>query len=191
MAKIDNLIPHIIKWEAGVKRYYDEPLPLLFERARSKGWANDPNDKGGATQTGVTLGTFKAYRKSCGKPVPTVTDLRNISYEEWRNILKTMYWDKVHADVFRSEDVAVMLVDWYWTSGRWAIVNTQKVLSVAADGVFGSKSISAINNYKRGQHELWKAVRDARKAYYTRIAKGSQAKFLNGWLNRVNDLKWT
>lgn len=191
MANVDNLIPHIIKWEAGITRLHNEPLPRLFERARQKGWSNHPNDKGGATQTGVTIGTFKAYRREYGKPEPSVDDLRNISYEEWRQILKTQYWDVVQADTFKSQDVAVMLVDWFWTSGRWAITNTQKVLGVAADGVFGAKSINALNNYRRGQHDLWKAIRDARKNYYTRIAKGSQARWLNGWLNRVNDLKWT
>ena len=191
MAHIDNLIPHIIKWETGVRQLYGESLEHLFERARRPGYAYDPDDKGGATQSGVTIGTFKAYRKAQGKPVPTVNDLRNISYAEWRNVLKTFFWDKVNADAFRSEDVACMVVDWYWTSGRWAVVNTQKVLSVAADGVFGAKSLAALNGYKRGQYELWKAIRDARKAFYTRIAKGAQGKFLKGWLNRVNDLKWT
>lgn len=191
MAHIDNLIPHIIKWEAGTTRLYGESLERLFERARLRGWANDPADKGGATQTGVTIGTFKAFRKAQGKPVPSVNDLRNISFQEWRAILKTYYWDKVNADSFRSEDVACMVVDWYWGSGRWAIVNTQKVLGVAADGVFGQKSLAALNGYKRGQHELWKAIRDARRAFYQRIAKGTQAKFLKGWMNRVNDLKWT
>lgn len=191
MANIDNLIPHIIKWEAGTSRLYGESLERLFERARRKGWVNDPDDRGGATQTGVTLGTYKAYRKSVGKPTPTVSDLRNISYEEWRAVLKTLFWDKVNADAFKSEDVAVMVVDWYWGSGRYAITNTQKVLGVAADGLFGAKSLAALNGYRRGQHELWKAIRDARRAFYTRIAKGRQAKFLKGWLNRVNDLKWT
>lgn len=190
MAHIDNLIPHIIKWEAGVSRLYGESLERLFERARQKGWVNDPDDRGGATQTGVTFGTYKAYRKSVGKPTPTVSDLRNISYEEWRAVLKTLFWDKVNADAFKSEDVAVMVVDWYWGSGAWALKNTQKVLGVTRDGIFGSKTLAAINGWKNGQRDLFYALKAERIAYYKRIAVGSQKKWLKGWLNRVNDLRY-
>ena len=94
MAQVDKLIPTIIKWEAGTT---GEGLTNkeLFEKARIKGFANDPVDSGGATMVGVTLATFKEYRKRKKKPTPTVKDLKAITYEEWRDILKTMFWDKV------------------------------------------------------------------------------------------------
>ena len=67
MADIDKLIPHIIRWEAGVKQLYGESLERLFERARRPGYAYDPDDKGGHTQTGITLNTYIRFRKFAGR----------------------------------------------------------------------------------------------------------------------------
>lgn len=190
MANIDKLIPHIIKWETGVARLYGEPLERLFERSRRKGWANDPDDRGGATQTGVTLRTFTQYRKTLGKGKPSVQELMSITYQEWRRILMMFFWDKAKAEAINDDNVAVMIVDWYWGSGVWALRNTQKVLGVTRDGIVGAKTLAAINGWENGQHDLWNALRTERIAYYKRIAVGRQKKFLKGWLNRVNDLRY-
>lgn len=190
MANIDKLIPHIIKWETGVARLYGEPLERLFERSRRKGWANDPDDRGGATQTGVTLRTFTQYRKTLGKGKPSVQELMSITYQEWRRILMMFFWDKAKAEAINDDSVAVMIVDWYWGSGVWALRNTQKVLGVTRDGIVGAKTLAAINGWENGQRDLWNALRTERIAYYKRIAVGRQKKYLKGWLNRVNDLKY-
>lgn len=190
MADIDKLIPHIIKWETGVVRIYGESLERLFERARRNGWANDPDDRGGATQTGVTFATFKNYRRMKGKTPPSLSDLKNITYEEWRDLLFSLFWEKIHGNAIGNEDVAIMIADWYWGSGIWAIKNTQKVLGVVRDGIVGAKTLAAISNYRGGQRSLWNDLREERSSYYRRIAKGRQAKFLRGWMNRLNDLKW-
>lgn len=190
MANIDKLIPHIIKWETGVARLYGEPLERLFERSRRKGWANDPDDHGGATQTGVTLRTFTQYRKTLGKGKPSVQELMSITYQEWRRILMMFFWDKAKAEAINDDSVAVMIVDWYWGSGVWGLKNTQKVLGVTRDGIVGAKTLAAINGWENGQRDLWNALRAERIAYYKRIAVGRQKKYLKGWLNRVNDLKY-
>ena len=80
MAEIDKLIPHIIKWETGVRQLYGESLEHLFERSRRAGYANDPDDKGGATQSGVTLNTYIRFRKFAGRSKPTLKDLKNITF---------------------------------------------------------------------------------------------------------------
>ena len=74
MANIDKLIPFILKWEGG--------------------FVNDPTDRGGATNKGVTLATYEAYCKRKGYPRPTVERLKNIPDAHWREIVKTMFWDK-------------------------------------------------------------------------------------------------
>lgn len=190
MADIEKLIPHILKWETGVsKRLWESPKEL-FERSRAKGWANDPADKGGATQSGVTLKTFTQYRKAVGKSKPSVQDLKAITYKEWRDVLVMFFWSKANAEAIKDDSVAVMIVDWYWGSGAWALRNTQKVLGVTRDGIFGRKTIAAINGWKNGQRDLWNALKKERIAYYRRIAVGNQIKWLKGWLNRVNDLRY-
>lgn len=171
MANLVKLKPHILKWEGG--------------------WSNDPNDKGGPTMKGVTLAVYTAYRAKKGKKTPTQQDLKNISQEEWTDILKTMYWDRWKADQINSQSIANLLVDWVWTSGLYGIKYPQKVLGVKDDGIVGPKTLEAINNYP-DQKVLFNKLWLRRKEHFVSIANSRPAnkKFLKGWLNRLNDLKW-
>ena len=58
----------------------------------------------------------------------------------------------------------------------------QKAIGVPADGIFGPQTEKAMS--KLTVDELHKLRVD----FYHSIAKGSQAKFLNGWLNRARDV---
>lgn len=171
MAQYKKLIPHVLKWEGG--------------------WGNDPVDKGGPTMKGVTLATYTAYCTKKGKPVPTQQALKNISQIEWEDIFKSMFWDRWQADKINSQSIANLLVDWAWTSGQWGIKYPQQILKVVVDGKVGPKTLAAINNYPN-QKELWDRLWNRRKQHFESIvAKNpSQKKFLKGWLNRLNDLKW-
>lgn len=55
MADVKKLAPFILKWEGG--------------------FVNDPDDLGGATNMGITIATYRVYRKRKGLPEPTVDDL--------------------------------------------------------------------------------------------------------------------
>lgn len=55
-------------------------------------WADDPNDSGGATMKGITLGTYTRWRDAQGKLAPTKDDLRNITDAEVRQIYHDWYW---------------------------------------------------------------------------------------------------
>lgn len=187
MAKIEGLIPHILKWENSVTGTgTNEELFLL---ARAKGVHTVSGDKGGATCCGVTLATYKAYCKAHGKPAPDKAALGRISYKEWIDILKSGAWNRWHADRIESQSVAEMLVDWSWTSGG-AVKAAQEVLGVAQDGIVGPRTLTAINS--RSPLPLWAALRERRLLYYQRIAADNptQRKFLQGWTNRVKDLEW-
>ena len=54
MADVKKLAPFILKWEGG--------------------FVNDPDDLGGATNMGITIATYRVYRKRKGLPEPTVDD---------------------------------------------------------------------------------------------------------------------
>lgn len=171
MADYKKLIPHVLKWEGG--------------------WSNDPDDNGGPTMKGVTLAVYTAYRTKKGLPAPSQKDLKNIIQEEWEDIFKNMYWDRWKADYINSQSVANLLVDWVWTSGVYGIKFAQRILKVVDDGLVGNKTLSAINNYP-DQMILFKNLWERRKQHFTSIANSSPGnkKFLKGWLNRLNDLKW-
>lgn len=165
MASYKKLKPIVLKWEGG--------------------WANDPNDAGGCTMKGVTIGTYRAY---FGKS-KTCKDLRNITDSQWDSIFIQKYWNKWSGDAIKNQSIANLLVDWLWTSGVYGIKYPQQVLGVSADGVVGPKTIAAINNYPN-QKELFQKLWNRRKKHFEAIGKGKNAKFLKGWLNRLNDFKF-
>lgn len=150
----------------------------------------DPDDLGGATNKGITIGTFTEYRKKKGMKAPTVSELKRISNREWTDILKTMYWDRFKADDIESQSVANICVDWLWMSGINAIKRTQKVLGVKRDGIVGPKTLSAINSVS--PLPLFGMIKGERKRYYEEICRKRPAnkKFLRGWMNRLDDLQF-
>ena len=189
MANVEKLVPFIIQFEAGVT-----PAGLtgekLFEKARKTGYANDPDDLGGATMVGVTIATYKEYCRKKGYPVPTIDRLRNMTYAQWLDILKTMFWDRWQADKIANQSVAEILVDWIWASGKYGITIPQQVLGVTVDGVVGPKTLAALN--KQNPAQFFARIVAERKAYIDRICASRPVnnKYKRGWLNRLNAIKF-
>ena len=174
MANIDLLIPHIIKWEGGSK------------------YTNDPLDRGGATKYGVTIGTLQELKYDTNRDGKVnVEDVKALQLEDFKKILKSQYWDKWQADMINNQSLANLLVDWTWGSGVNGIKIPQRILGVTADGVVGEKTINALNG--ANQRYIYNKVWQARKEFYEKIVKNnpSQSKWLKGWLNRLNDLKFS
>ena len=172
MAKIDILAPFILSWEGGYNKV--------------KG------DKGGATNKGVTLATWRRY--GYDKDLDGDIDERDVmlitEYDAIYEIMKPVYWDKWKADGIGCQSIANLLVDWYWNSGVYGIKIPQKVLGVTVDGQVGPKTLAALNGYPN-QQELFAKLWWERKAYYKRLStQPGQAKFLNGWLNRLDGIQW-
>lgn len=167
MADVKKLVPFILKWEGG--------------------FVNDPDDLGGATNKGVTFATYSQYRKKKRMPDPTIDDLKNMSDDEWTEILKTMYWDRWKADRINSQSVANIIVDWLWASGIHGIKRPQKILGVTVDGVVGEKTLAALN--KEDPKELFERIKQDRFSFIDEICKARPAneKFRKGWINRIND----
>lgn len=106
-------------------------------------------------------------------------------------MLKPHYWDKWKADQIQNQSIANLLVDWLWGSGAWGIKFPQRILEVADDGIVGTKTLAAINNYP-DQSKLFKKLWLRRKQHFEDIVKAdpTQGVFLKGWLNRLNDFKF-
>lgn len=170
MANVNKLAPFILQWEGG--------------------FVNDPDDLGGATNMGVTIGTYKNYRKKKGLPEPHVEDLKKLSKEEWTDIMKSGYWDKWRADQIVNQSVANILVDWVWASGNHGIKRPQKILGVKVDGIVGPQTIAAIN--ARESKELFYAIKADRIKFVEEIciSRPANNKFKKGWLNRINAIKF-
>lgn len=165
MAKCEVLKPFILSWEGG--------------------FANVPGDRGGATNKGVTIATFRSV---FGQD-KTVEDLKRMTDEQWTLVFRKYFWNRWKADDIKCQAIANLLVDWVWASGAYGVKLPQKVLGVSIDGVVGPKTIAAING-NPNQRDLFVRLWKERKEFFERIGKGTQAKFLKGWLNRNNAIGW-
>ena len=135
---------------------------------------------------GITLSTLRSVY---GRQM-TVADLKAMTEEQWDDIYTRLYWNRWRADQIKSQSIANLLVDWYWHSGAYGIKLPQKILGVTIDGLVGPKTIAAINDYSN-QYELFRKLWHEREDYFKRLAaKPTQKKFLQGWLNRLNGIRW-
>lgn len=186
MADFMKLCPLIFHFAAGVYGKNGQDLLLPYEEqfvlAKTSGWSDDADDPGGATMVDVTISTYSAYRRRRGILKTSKANLRNISFCEWTEILKTMYWDKWRADEIHSQGIANLLVDWVWSSGPKTISNTQRIIGVSADGIVGPKTIAAVND--EDCDRIFALIFE-RRVRYLHNCRGAW-KYLRGWLRRLN-----
>lgn len=169
MSNIKDLAPFILKWEGG--------------------FVNDPLDRGGATNKGVTIAVWKAqgYDKN-GDGKIDVSDLKLLTESDAISIMKKNYWDRWKADTIKSQAIANTLVDWVWGSGLWGIKIPQRILGVKDDGVVGPKTLEALN--AQNASVFLDKLYLARFNFLDGIVASnpSQKRFIKGWKNRMNDL---
>lgn len=190
MANANILLPFILRWEGG--------------------FVNDPTDRGGATNKGVTITTWRqvGYDKD-GDGDIDVNDLKLLTNEDVRDrVLVPHYWNRWKADTINDQKIANILVDWVWASGSHGIKIPQRLLGVNVDGIVGPKTIEAVNFadpkslflaiydervkfinniVERSVSEYEKKI--GRKATETELLKYTQKRFRKGWLNRLSELK--
>lgn len=160
------------------------------------GYVNHPSDKGGATNKGITLSTWKKYAMSDTNNEPTLENLKKLTDEDATKIYRKRYWEPKGFCNINDERVSLMVYDWTITSGG-AIKQVQKLLikefsqKITIDGEIGNQTVTAINSVK-DQDKLLKRLSEIRKKYYTDLTytdgeKNDQDVFLKGWLDRVDD----
>ena len=172
MAKLEGLLPFIEKWEGG--------------------YVNDPYDLGGATNMGVTIGTWKTvgYDKDGDGDIDE-DDVRLITKEDMAEcVLRPHYWNRCRADEIKSQTVANIFVDWVWASGVAGIKGVQELVGVKVDGIVGDKTLAAIN--AASQRDLFLDIKRARVDYVERIcvSRPANLRFRKGWLRRIEDISW-
>lgn len=157
------------------------------------GFVNDPADPGGATNKGVTLGTFQQCARSILGVDPTLDNLRALSDVDAGKIYKALYWDKIHGDEIALQDLANIVFDFQVNAGGNASKLLQRVLNaqgatpqLVVDGAIGAGTLAALG--KVDNVAVYTAYKQGRKDYYNTLVaqRPGLGKFLKGWLNRVD-----
>lgn len=163
--------------------------PWIF--AHEGGYAKDPNDRGGATNKGVTIATWRAYgydKNGDGKI--NEQDMKLVTTADAEHIMRLHFWNIWQGDQIKSQSIANLLVDWLWASGKYGITIPQQMLGVKADGKAGSRTLAALN--AQNPAKFFKLLMQRRERYILNISKpgSSNYKFRNGWLNRLHRIGW-
>ena len=163
-----------------------------FILSHEGGFVNDPYDRGGATNKGVTIATWRqvGYDKD-GDGDIDVDDLKKITdTDAIERVMRPHYWNRWKADRIASQSVANIVVDWVWASGKHGITKVQALLGVKVDGIVGEKTLAAIN--AQDPRQLFDRIKAARVAFIEGIVarNPSQRRFRKGWLTRLDYIKF-
>jgi lysozyme family protein len=163
------------------------PMLLRFEG----GFVDDPADPGGATNKGITMQTFRTGGAALLGVDPTLNNLKALSDQQAGVIYKALYWNKMHGDDIPLQDLANIVCDFYVNAGANGTKLLQTILNdmgakLTVDGVIGPICVQALAGVD--QIEVYGRYKQGRIQYYQDLAHNlpSLAKFLAGWLNRVN-----
>jgi lysozyme family protein len=158
------------------------PLILIFEGS----FTDNPNDRGGRTNRGITQRTYDSYRQILKLPLG---DVENITDSEVSAIYYNYYWLPTHCDKM-PEKVAVVCFDTAVNSGTGRSAKTlQQVLGVTPDGVIGPATLAKLMTCD--PLDVANSFLTARVNFYNNIVAKNpdQQVFLKGWLRRVSLVK--
>lgn len=138
---------------------------LEFVLQREGGYVNDPNDLGGETNKGITYRTYNEYRKTKGLKPQSVKNITDAEVKEiyYNNYYKASGADKISDPVLSSY-----------------VFDTAVNMGVSRAKSFLNQSNGDVSKYEQLRREKYIEFTQARP---------SQKIYLQGWNNRVNELK--
>lgn len=166
--------------------YSTIPLVLHYEG----GYVNDPHDRGGKTNMGITQRFLEKYR---GKAGVKAADVRELTRDDAVKLYKAE-WDIYGFGRLGNTDVMKLVYDFSVNSGpALAIKYLQRILngkghSLKVDGYIGEKTSSAVGTVD----EKWlkREIQRCRAEHCDGIVDRNpeQKRFIKGWFNRINDI---
>ena len=163
MADAARIIDHIIEVEGGLRLVHVK------------------HDRGGQTFAGISR---RAHPDWQGWPL--IDSGRTPPREMVVDFYRREYWDRIHGDDIRDQDVAEMLMSSAVLSGVGrAVKMAQMTVEARPDGAMGPRTLSALNNIDPDLFEARFALMRINR--YRQIVNNNrtQGKFLLGWMNRV------
>lgn len=170
--------------------------------AREGGYVNDPDDPGGATKYGVTIGTMRRLKLDLtGDGRVDAGDVRLLTRRQARDIFVRDYFER--PGIARlPESLQASVFDMYVNAGSNAVRILQRLLRdfghrIAVDGIIGPRTAAAAEAAARAAPDhIADAYGIARRNYYYRLAdrRPASRKYARrrdggkgGWIRRAEE----
>ncbi len=173
--------------------------------AREGGFVNDPDDPGGATKYGVTIGTLRRLGlDKTGDGRVSEADVRALSRADAEAIFIEHYYRRPRIDLL-PKALQASVFDMYVNAGANAVKILQRLMremgeDVAVDGAIGPQTAQAAARLAArpeiGARRLADAYGIARRNYYFRLADRrpasrkyavTRAGTKGGWIKRAEE----
>jgi lysozyme family protein len=153
---------------------FDTAIEIVLKH--EGGFVNHPSDPGGATNFGITERVARQHGY--------LGQMQDIPMQLVRNIYRKDYWNACRCDDLPGA-LRLPVFDFAVNSGVSRAIRTlQTVLGVTADGVFGPRTLDALQQ-----------VDSRRLAYHLCLSRldfltalGHFSTFARGWVRRVTDI---
>ncbi|MEL7280124.1 MAG: holin-associated N-acetylmuramidase [Pseudomonadota bacterium] len=170
--------------------------------AREGGYVNDPDDPGGATNFGVTIGTMRRLGLDLDRDGDVdLDDVKTLSQDDAEAIFVRHYYDQPGISQL-PEPLQASVFDMYVNAGRNAVKILQRLLrqmgqNITVDGAIGPQTAQAAHTaFHAAPSHLVDAYGIARRNYYFRLAdqRPTSRKFARtrrggkgGWIKRAEE----
>ena len=162
-----------------MKGNFESALAMVLKH--EGGFVDHPRDPGGATNMGVTLGTYEQWM---GRSV-TIAEMKALTFDDVAPIYRKNYWDRVRGDDLPS-GVDWSVFDWAVNSGPSRSSKAlQKIVMVTRDGAIGPKTLYAVANQE--PDKIIDAMYTARQRFYERL--NAFDVFGRGWSRRNTETR--
>ena len=155
------------------------------------GYCNVKGDTGGETYRGISRvhnPTWNGWKIIDNQKLVHNQILPELENEVYQFYYKK-YWLANGLHLIKDYSLQYIIFDWVINSGVFAIKKVQEYVSAKSDGKLGLITAKLINEYN--PEHLFNIIKHGRINFYYDIAKkGSNAKFLKGWLKRIESINY-
>lgn len=172
------------------------------------GYVNNPNDKGGETNHGITKAVADSHKPYLTNKYGWNGNMRNLTVPMAYDIYVKDYWNRVSLDLIHSRcpfiadklfDIAINMgskqaATWFQTILNALNKNGSRYPSIEVDGQIGAKTIETFDalskqlGNKAARYTIIKSLIVLQGARYLNLAESREQNkvFLLGWLNRLD-----
>lgn len=170
-------VDHAMLYEVGGFWNVNAPGAKDGTNKRASGYVNDPVDPGGETKYGIA------------KNANPSVNIEKLTWDDAKNIYYNKYWLPAKCDKLNGR-IAMLHFDSSVNHGlSRAAKFLQRAVGVDDDGVIGPDTLAAVAT--KSPIDVCNAICDQRVKFYNDIVKNkpTQAKYLAGWLRRVDEMR--